>query len=158
MCEDEDGLSDSNSGYYQSQFGTCMEVIGTGDEDVQDFCNPQIGIGEPSSATENDIVTIKYNASLDTSSLKNQPDIYFCATAFTSDNDSVSICQPSPQTKLTRYDLNQWRIDFWPKKFFNLEKGKIINQIKYYFTDETGTIKTGYGNSADPFKYNFKCK
>src|SRR5665213_53684 len=103
MCEDEDGLSDANSGYYQSQFGTCMEVIGSGDEDIQDFCNPQIGIGEPSTATENDIITIKYNASLDTSLLKSQSNIYFCAKAYETNGDSVEICQPSAQTKLTNY-------------------------------------------------------
>jgi len=158
MCEDEDGLSDANSGYYQSQFGTCMEVIGPGNDDVQDFCNPQIGIGEPSNSTENDIVTIKYNGSLDTSSLKNQSNIYFCAKAYKADGDSVEICQPSAETKLTNYGLQQWRIDFWPKKFFNLSEGQTLKQIQYYFTDQTGTIKTGYGNTTDPFKYNFKCK
>lgn len=158
MCEDEDGLSDANSGYYQSQFGTCMEVIGTGDEDVQDFCNPQIGLGEPSNSTENDIITVKYNGSLDTSPLKDKQDIYFCAKAFTTTGDSLVICQPSAQTKLTNYGLQQWRIDFWPKKFFNLKPGVTLKQIQYYFTDESGTHKTGYGNSADPFKYTFKCK
>jgi hypothetical protein len=159
MCEDEDGLSDANSGYYQSQFGTCMEVVGNNpDEDVQDFCNPQIGIGEPSSATENDIVTIKYNGSLDTSSLKNKSNIYFCAKAFKTNGDSVQICQPTAKTKLTNYGFQQWRIDFWPKKFFNLQNGEGLKQIQYYFTDETGTIKTGYGNTLDPFKYTFKCK
>ncbi|MFT3948797.1 MAG: DUF4961 domain-containing protein [Agriterribacter sp.] len=159
MCEDEDGLSDANSGYYQSQFGTCMEVIGTDpDEDVQDFCNAQIGVSEPASATENDIITIKYNGNLDTSTLKNRSDIYFCAKAFTAAGDSIEVCQPTAATKLTLFDIKQWRFDFWPKKFFNLQNGVSLTQIKYYFTDETGTVKTGYGNTADPFKFNFKCK
>lgn len=159
MCEDEDGLSDANSGYYQSQFGSCMEVIGSDpDEDVADFCNPQIGIGEPSSATENDIITIKYNGNLDTSGLKNQANIYFCAKAFTNAGDSIEICQPSAKTKLTNYDLQQWRIDFWPKKFFNLQNGTTLKEIRYYFTDQTGNIKTGYGNTKEAFKYKFKCK
>ncbi|MFT3751144.1 MAG: DUF4961 domain-containing protein [Agriterribacter sp.] len=159
MCEDEDGLSDANSGYYQSQFGTCMEVIGSDvNEDVQDFCNAQIGVSEPASATENDIITIKYNGNLDTSILKNRPDIYFCAKAFTAAGDSIEVCQPSEATQLKLFDVKQWRFDFWPKKFFNLQNGVSLTQIKYYFTDETGTIKTGYGNTADPFKFNFKCK
>ena len=159
MCEDEDGLSDANSGYYQNIFGTCMEVIGSDPTiDVEDFCNPQISSGEPSNATENDIITLKYNGSLDTSALKNQANIYFCGKAFTTGNDSISICQPSPQTQLVPYGLQQWRIDMWPKKFFNLKDGQELKQIQYYFTDETGTIKTGYGNTTAPFKYTFKCK
>lgn len=159
MCEDEDGLSDANSGYYQSQFGICMEVIGNDpNEDVQDFCNAQIGLAEPSNATENDIITIKYNGNLDTSSLKNEANIYFCAKAFTTAGDSIEICEPSAQTQLTPFDIKQWRIDFWPKQFFNLQNGTSLRQIQYYFTNNTGTIKTGYGNTADPFKYTFKCK
>lgn len=159
MCEDEDGLSDANSGYYQNQFGTCMEVIGNDiTQDIEDFCNPQIGIAEPSNATENDIVTIKYNGNLDTSLLKNQTNIYFCAKAFTTTGDSIEICQPSAKTRLKPFDVKQWRIDFWPRKFFNLPDGISLTQLKYYFTDETGTMRTGYGNSEDPFKYTFKCK
>jgi hypothetical protein len=127
-------------------------------EDVQDFCNAQIGLAEPSSGTENDIITIKYNGNLDTSSLKNKANIYFCAKAFTATGDSIEVCQPSPQTQLVPFDIKQWRIDFWPKKFFNLSNGVSLKQIQYYFTDETGTIRTGYGNTADPFKYTFKCK
>lgn len=158
MCEDEDGLSDANSGYYQNLFGTCMEVVGLGNDDVQDFCNPQIGIGEPSNSTENDIITLRYNASVDTSKLSSQSKIYLCAKAFTTTNDSILVCQPSTQTQLTEYGFQQWRIDFWPKKLFNLKEGQALTRLQYYFTDETGTIKTGYGNTADPFKYTFKCK
>jgi hypothetical protein len=159
MCEDEDGLSDENSGYYQSQFGTCMEVIGNDlTVDVQDFCNPQIGPAEPSSSTLDDIITIKYNGNLDTSALKNQANIYFCAKAFTTTGDSIEVCQPSAQTQLTPFDIKQWRIDFWPKKFFNVPDGVELKQLQYYFTDQAGTLKTGYGNTDAPFKYTFKCK
>ncbi|MFT4153394.1 DUF4961 domain-containing protein [Parafilimonas sp.] len=159
ICEDEDGLSDANSGYYQSQFGACMEVIGSdATQDVEDMCNPQIGSAEPTSATENDIITIKYNGNLDTSALKNKSNIYFCAKAYTTTGDSMEVCDPSAQTQLTLFDTKQWRIDLWPKKFFSLPNGVSLKQIQYYFTDETGAIKTGYGNTADPFKYTFKCK
>ena len=158
MCEDENGLSDENSGYYTSLFGTCMEVTGTGDDDIQDFCNPQIGVADPSNATENDIITIKYNASLDTSVLKNQPDVYFCAKAFTNTGDSITVCQQNAASKLTKSGFQEYRFDFWPKKFFNLPAGKTLTRMEYYFTDQSGLVKTGYGNTADPFKYRFKCK
>lgn len=158
MCEDEDGLSDANSGYYTSIFGTCMDVVGSGTDDVQDFCNPQIGIGDPANATENDIVTIKYNASLDTSILKNEQNVYFCAKAFTSTGDSITVCQQDEKSKLTKSGIQEFRIDFWPKKFFNLANGKTLTRIEYYFTNQGGNVRTGYGNSTAPFKYNFRCK
>lgn len=158
MCEDENGLSDEFSGYYTSLFGTCMEVVGTGTDDVQDFCNPQIGVADPSNATENDIITIKYNQSLDTSSLKNQQDIYFCAKAFTEAGDSITVCRQNAASKLTKSGLQEYRFDFWPKKFFNLPAGKTLTRMEYYFTDKSGNLKTGYGNSVAPFKYRFKCK
>jgi len=158
MCEDENGLSDENSGYYTSLFGTCMEVIGTGDDDVQDFCNPQIGVADPSNSTENDIITIKYSQSLDTSILKTKTDIYFCSKAFMDNGDSITVCQQNAASKLTKSGLQEYRIDFWPKKFFNLPAGRTLTRLEYYFTDQSGLIKTGYGNTTEPFKYRFKCK
>jgi len=158
MCEDEDGLSDANSGYYTSLFGDCMQVTAPDAEDIQDFCNPQIGTNDPASATDNDIVTIVYNGSLDTSALKNVGDIYFCAKGYTTDGAIIDMCQQTDQTKLTPSGLQQWRIDFWPKKLFNLQSGQSLTKLEYYFTNKDGTIKTGYGNTTDPFKYNFKCK
>lgn len=158
MCEDGDGLSDGNSGYYTSLFGDCMLVASPTADNIQDFCNPQIGTADPSSSTENDIITIVYNGSLDTTALKNEANIYFCAKAYTTDGAVIDMCQQTDQTKLTPSGLQQWRIDFWPKKLFNLPSGQSLSRIEYYFTDKTGTLKTGYGNSADPFKYVFKCK
>jgi hypothetical protein len=157
MCEDEDGISDANSGYYQSIFGSCM-LVSDGINDVIDFCNPQIGTADPASALDNDIVTIKYNGSLDNSALKNEENIYFCAKAFTTTGSVIDLCQQTAQTKLTKFDLQQWRIDFWPKKYFNLSGTQSISRIEYYFTNQSGTLKTGYANTTDPFKYSFKCK
>jgi hypothetical protein len=158
MCEDEDGLSDANSGYYTSLFGDCMLVAAPDADDIQDFCNPQIGVADPASATDNDIVTITYNGSLDTSALKNAGDIYFCAKGYTTTGEVIDKCQQTEATKLTLSGLQQWRIDFWPKKLFNLQQRQSLSKIEYYFMNKEGTIKTGYGNTTDPFKYNFKCK
>ncbi len=158
MCEDEDGLSDDNSGYYTSLFGDCMEVVAQNGEDIQDFCNPQIGTADPASATDNDIVTIIYNGSLDTSALRNAGDIYFCAKAYASDGTMIDLCNQTEETKLTPSGIQQWRIDFWPRKLFKPASGQTLSRIEYYFTNKEGTIKTGYGNTTDPFKYSFKCK
>ncbi len=158
MCEDGDGLSDNNSGYYTSLFGDCMQVATADADNIQDFCNPQIGTFDPASATDNDIITITYNGSLDASALKNETDIYFCAKGYTTDGAVIDICQQTDATKLIPSGLQQWRIDFWPKKLFNLQTGQSLSRIEYYFTNKDGSLKTGYGNTADPFKYTFKCK
>ena len=133
MCEDGDGLSDANSGYYTSLFGDCMQVASADASDIQDFCNPQIGTSDPSSATENDIITITYNGSLDTSALKNQTDIYFCAKGYTTDGAVIDMCQQTDATKLTPSGLQQWRIDFWPKKLFNLQSGQSLGEDRILF-------------------------
>ncbi len=158
MCEDGDGLSDGNPGYYTNLFGNCMLVAAPDAADIQDFCNPQIGTAEPSSATDNDIVSVIYNGSLDTTALRNQTDVYFCAKGYLTDGTVIDICQQTEATKLTSSGLQQWRFDFWPRKLFNLQSGQTLERLEYYFSSQDGTLKTGYGNSADPFKYVFKCK
>jgi len=157
MCEDRDGLSDSNSGYYTSAFGNCLEV-NEGEGDVVDFCNPQIGIGEPSNATDNDLITIRYNGLLDETGLKNESEVFLCATAFTSDGETIEVCGSEDIAQLRSIESKRWRIDMWPRKFFNLRDDQTLTRIEYYFVDRTGTFKTGYGNTADPFKFTFKCK
>ena len=158
MCEDKDGISDYFTGLYTSLFGNCMQVVAPDAEEIEDFCNPQIGTADPANATYNDIVTITYNGSLDTSALKNGTDVYFCAKGYTTSGEVIDMCQQTEQTKLTPSGIQQWRIDFWPKKFFNLQNGQSLSKIEYYFTNKDGTMKTGYGNTTDPFKYTFKCK
>lgn len=158
MCEDGDGLSDGNPGYYTNLFGTCMSVAAADAADIQDFCNPQIGTFEPSSATDNDIVTLIYNGSLDTTNLRKETDVYLCAKAYTTDGAVIDMCQQTSATKLTPSGVQQWRFDFWPRKFFNVPPKQSLQRIEYYFSNADGTLKTGYGNSSDPFKYVFKCR
>ena len=52
---------------------------------------------------------------------------------------------------------HKWRIDLWPRKYFNLPSGQQISKIEYYFTNQSGTIKTGFANTLQPFKYVFNC-
>jgi len=157
MCEDADGLSDANSGYYTKAFGSCLQVT-NGDGDIEDFCNPQIGIGDPSSSTDNDLITIKYDGNLDASPLSTMGDIYFCGKAYTSDGSTIDVCSQSPVSKMTSTGSKKWRIDLWPRRYFNVPPGKTLTRIEYFFTDQTGTTKTGYANTTSPFVYSFKCK
>lgn len=157
MCETEDGLSDSESGYYTSAFGNCLEVI-DGEGDIIDFCNPQIGVGEPSNATENDLITIRYNGTLDTTALKNESEVFLCATAYTSNGETIEVCSSEDIAKMKSVESRRWRIDIWPRRFFNLSDDQTLTRIEYYFVNRAGDLKTGYGNTDDPFKFTFKCK
>jgi len=157
MCEDGDGLSDGFPGYYTSAFGKCLEVL-DGEGDIIDFCNPQIGIGEPSNATDNDLITIRYNGTLDETALKNESDVFWCATAYTTSGETIEICAAEDFSKMRKVEDQKWRIDIWPRKYFNLNDNQTLARIEYYFIDRTGGLKTGYGNTADPFKFTFKCK
>jgi len=158
MCEDGDGLSDGNTGYYTKAFGSCLQVA-NGEGDIQDFCNPQIGIGDPSSSTDNDLITIKYDGNLDSTSLPTLDKIYLCAKAYTSDAQTIDVCAQDNVSKMTALGSKKWRIDLWPRKYFQVPSGKTLTKIEYYFTDQSGSIKTGYGNTTTtPFVYSFKCK
>lgn len=158
MCEDGDGLNDSQTGYYTKAFGSCLQVI-NGEGDNQDFCNPQIGIGDPSTSTDNDLITIKYDGNLDSTSLSTMGNIYLCAKAYTADGQTIDVCAQDNVSRMTALGSKKWRIDFWPKKYFKVAAGKTLTKIEYYFTDQTGTVKTGYGNTTTtPFVYSFKCK
>lgn len=161
FCETEDGLSDyfngnPTTGYYAYAWGGCM--LSEGDGDLQDFCNPTIGIVEPSSATKNDILTFKYDGNVDTSELKNESDIFLCVTGYTTTGQVLVMCDQNEETKMDLYDFKKWRIDFWPVKFFNLSESQELEKLEYYFTDQTGTMKVGFNNTTEPFKYTFKCQ
>ncbi len=156
FCENEDGLSDANPGYYANTWKECLEVV-DGVGDLQDFCNPQIGIGEPSNATKDDIITFKYDGFVDTSSLHNETAIYFCSIAYLTDGTIIDKCEASADTKLILYETNKWRIDFWPATFYNLTPSQEIDRLEYYFMDASGNNKVGYSNTTEPFKYQFKC-
>lgn len=157
MCEDKDGLSDEFSGFYTSAFGTCMATV-NGEGDLQDFCNPQIGIGEPSNALANDLITIRYDGNLDISALPGETNIYFCAKAYTTDGQILENCNKDEDALLKPWAFKKWRVDLWPFKYFGMQPGQELTKIEYYFTNESGTLKTGFANTSDPFIYNFKCK
>lgn len=157
MCEDNDGLADNFTGFYTSAFGSCLEVL-DGEGDLQDFCNPQIGVGEPSNALANDLITIKYDGNLDISTLSNEQNIYFCAKAYLADGTVVENCNKTDEALLKPWAFKKWRIDLWPFKYFGLQQGQELTRIEYYFTDQSGNLKTGFANTSDPFIYTFKCK
>lgn len=157
FCENDDGVSDGFTGYYTNIFGSCLEVV-NGIGDIQDFCNPQIGIVEPSNATKNDILTFKYDGDVDSSNLSNESEIYLCITAWTKDGQTIPVCSMEEKSKLVNWGPKKWRLDMWPLKFFDLSSTQELDRFEYYFTNKSGSIKVGYANTEAPFKYSFKCE
>ncbi len=155
FCEDADGTSDFFTFFYGNTWGDCMASVSDGD--LQDFCNRAIGFGEPSTSTKNDILTFKYDANLDTLPLKDENEVYLCATAYTNDGQVIERCSRDEASKLVLWDTKKWRIDMWPAPYFGLHTDQELDRIEYFFTDKTGTIRTGFADSDAPFKYTYKC-
>ncbi|MDP4187741.1 MAG: DUF4961 domain-containing protein [Bacteroidota bacterium] len=153
-----EGLSSSSDDYNKTFFSSCFTVNG-GIGDIVDFCNPQLSSVIPvyGSATDNDIITLTYDNTVLSTALQNVTDIYLCATAFTTTGETYNVCEQTAKTKLSDIGGLKYRIDIWPRGFFNIPKGKTIDHIEYYYTDASGIVKVGYSNTSDPFKYTFGC-
>lgn len=153
-----EGLSDvfGTNNVYKCQFKSCFEVGGTGD--VIDFCNPQIGAVTPGLATDNDLITLSFDPQVVQTPLNAVADIYCCAKAYTADGQVLETCVQTPASQLRPYTGNRSALTIWPRAFFNVPDGKTLTKIEYFFTDATGNIRVGYGNTASPFVFTFKCQ
>lgn len=155
VADSQDGLSDPQ--YYNAFFpNTCFAVNGTGD--LIDFCNPQFSTVDSRTSLDNDLVTVSFDGGVASTPLDNASQIYLCATGITTDSTRINVCNPVSQSLLTSLGLKRWRIDIWPRKFFNLTDDQQLAKMEYYFTDATGTVKVGYGGGSSPFTYTFKCQ
>lgn len=149
-----DGLSGSDR--YGSFFPGCFTVNGEGD--LIDFCNPQLATVEPRTSFDNDIITIGFDGGVATNALQSATSIYLCATGITTTGERVDVCRQVDASKLTSLGVGRWRIDIWPRDFFALAENQQLAKLEYFFTDETGGKKVGYGGGDEPFLYTFKCQ
>ncbi|SCB98759.1 protein of unknown function [Chitinophaga costaii] len=154
-----EGLSDlfGTNNVYKSLFKDCFQVT-DGEGDLIDFCNPQIAAVTPGQATDNDMLTISFDPDVVSTALSTVGSIYLCAKAYTSDGQVLDACASTAATQLLAYTGNKSAITLWPRGFFHVADGQTLTKIEYYFTDATGSIKVGYGNTASPFVYTFKCQ
>jgi hypothetical protein len=150
--------SDQFGTYYSSKFSSCFEVTG-GTGDIVDFCNPQLTVIDPPKSLDNDFVSLTFDNTVVATELDSQSEVYLCATAYTSDGKTITVCEQTDKTRMTQTSANskRFRTTFWPKAFFNTSDTQTITKMEYYVTDKSGTKKVGYGNTADPFVYTFKC-
>ncbi len=153
----KENLRPDDVDYTKYTFSNVFEVKnGTGD--LVDLVNPQLGKLEPVKSLDNDIVTLTFDAGVTPTSLSNTDDIYLCAKAFDADGAVTEVCEQTTKTKLSPIGGKRYRIDLWPRGFFNTAAGKTLSRIEYYYTDASGAQRVGYGNTDDPFKYTFKCQ
>jgi hypothetical protein len=142
--------------YTKTFFSDCFPVI-NGQGNIVDYCNPQLSTVSPVKSLDNDIVTLNFNNGIETTALSNAGDIYLHAKAFLDDGDSVSVSEQTDRTRMTAVGGEQYRIDIWPRGFFNVSENRRIIRLEYYFTDASGNMKVGYNNTAAPFPYLFTC-
>lgn len=158
MGSSRENLRPEDTDYTKFAFTNQFEVKnGTGD--LIDFVNPQLSKIEPVKSLDNDIITLTFDAGVTNTSLSNTNDLYLCAKAYSQTNALVGeVCEQTAKTKLSSLGGKRFRIDLWPKGFFNVPAGTTISRIEYYYTDATGNLKVGYGNTAEPFKFSFVCQ
>lgn len=154
VANSSDGLSATDR--YGTFFPGCLRV--NGDGDLIDFCNPQLASIDPRTSLDNDIITINFDAGVAQNTLQDANAIYLCATGITTTGTSIETCRQVPASKLTSLGAGRWRIDIWPRNFFAVDDNQQLARMEYFFTDETGSIKVGYGGGQTPFIYTFKCQ
>lgn len=148
----------SDPKYYGAYFSDCFQVLnGTGD--MIDFCNPPISTVLPTSVTDNDIVTISFDNDLVPTRLSDASEVFLYATAVTTTSDTIKVEESAEKTALTQIGGGKWRIDFWPRQFFDLKPGQVIDHILYNFADKTGSIHVyNQGDTGDDFIKTLICK
>lgn len=150
--------SDNNGTYYSVKIMPCFQLTG-GTGDMVDFCNPQLTTINPPKSLDNDFITLTFDGTVTTTALSGAQNVYLCATAYTSDGKSVTVCDQSDKSKMVQLPAgsNRYQITFWPRSFFGIADNQTITRMEYFLTDKNSTNKVGYGNTAAPFIYTFKC-
>jgi hypothetical protein len=144
--------------FYGKWFTDCLEVT-DGIGELIDFCSPQISAVQPSSSTDNDIITLIYDEDAIATNLSGADKVFLCAKAYSTNNEMIEVCSQQAVSALTQLGGKKWRIDLWPRKYFNLRDDQTLERIEYYYTDITGTIKVlKQGNTGDPFVFKFNCQ
>lgn len=140
---------------YGVQFATLETTGGSGP--VINFLVPQLSLVNPLQNLDNEFLTLSFDGSIVPTDLTDAPQVYLCATAYTSDNQVITICGNDDTSKMTGTDRDKWRIDMWPRKYFNIQDGQTISKMEYYFTNAAGNLSVKQPDTGLPFTYVFAC-
>lgn len=151
--------------HYDIQYSDCFEVT-DGKGAIIDFCELHINAATPSSASQDDIITLIYQGDILENDLKNADEVYLCAKAYTDSGNSYEVCGGSAKTRMEKqWGLgNTFEISIWPRGYFEIAEGEVITDIEYIFTNADGSIKVmsdlydeGVGSEWRPFVYTISC-
>lgn len=156
-------VASSNSGYmdpaanhaFDYRFAR-LETTG-GVEPTMDYLEPQLAIADPFTSTDNDFLTITFDGSVGGNPLVGFDQVYLCATAYTNDGETVTVCGNDETTKMLNENTDRWSLSMWPRGYFNIPDSKTIDSIKYYFSDVSGGIIVQQAKTNSPFLYKFSC-
>lgn len=153
-----ENLRASDTDYKKFTFSNPLEVI-DGEGDLIDFVNPQLGTVQPVKSLDNDIVTLTFDAGVTNTDLDGVDEVYLSAKAFDAGGEQIAeVSTRDEKSKLTSIGGKKFRIDLWPRGYFDVSQVAQIARLEYYYTDVTGAKKIGYGNTEEPFKYTFRCE
>ncbi len=156
----DDGMS-TDQAHNKIEYTECIEIEGEGS--LIDFCELHINSAQPTYATQEDVVTIKYNGNIFANALDEAREIYLCATVYTENGNTYEVCEISDKTKMIKESEfgRTFNKTFWPGGYFDVPDGEIIERIEYTFKNEDGSIELmeirGDGTET-PFEYMFSCK
>jgi len=153
-----ENLRPEDTDYKKVAFSDVFEVTG-GEGDLVDFVNPQLATVQPVRSLDSDIITVTFDAGVTNTVLDGQEDIYLLIWSFDASGQLIAeVSEQTDKTRLTSVGGKRFLLDFWPRKYFNLERDQQIARLEYYYTDGSGTQRVGYGNTDVPFSYTFRCQ
>ena len=154
-----DGLGGAD--HYEAEFSDCITVI-NGVGDVIDFCELHFNSVQPLTATEDDIITLRYQGDVGENALDGIDDIYLCSTAITDQGNVYTVCDKEPASKMKKESTfgRTFSLTVWPVGYYGIQQGEKIQRIEYSFSNSDGTIvvqQTEEGMPDSPYLYSFKC-
>lgn len=141
---------------YGIQFARLETTGGTGP--VTNFLVPQLSFMNPLQNLDNEFLTLSFDGSIVSTELTDAAQVYLCATAYTNDDQMITICGGDDKAKMTTTDRDKWRIDLWPRKYFNVREDQTISRIEYHFANAAGDLTVKQPDTGLPFTYVFACQ
>lgn len=156
VLSSKENLRPEDTDYTKYAFSDNFSVVnGTGE--LVDYVNPQLVKVEPVKSLDNDFVSMTFDTGIEETALSNTDDIFLEVRGITQSGQSITVNSKVDKTKLKPLGGKKYRIDIWPRGLLNVPANETLVRLEYYFTDQTGSARVGYGNTSDPFRYVFKC-
>ncbi|WP_207534565.1 DUF4961 domain-containing protein [Desertivirga arenae] len=152
----KENLRPEDTDYTKYAFSNNFSVT-NGEGDLVDYVNPQLAKVEPVKSLDNDFISLNFDAGIIETTLSNTDEIFLEARGFTKSGQQIAITTKVDKTRLKPLGGKKYRIDIWPRGLLNVPQNETLDRFEYYFTNAAGNAKVGYGNTADPFRYTFKC-